>query len=238
MYVKFHIKSDIPKRGVLVTGFHGLGVTGYIAVKHMIASLNAERIGFIETKHLPPFVFMDGERIATPFEIYRYDKFIFILTESPPASKEVNPFSKAIAKWTIEQGFSEAVLIGGLDSRLRQDESDKIRFAATKAYMPKLRKYDFKLLEKGWYIVGPLAVILTYFEIHDFPAVTMLPYADPTRPDPRAAAIAVDYINKIYGLNIDNSKLYKDAEKIEEEIAESMRRRKIEEQGGRQALYI
>lgn len=46
---------------VLITGFHGIGLTGYIAVTHLINTFRAERIGYIETEFMPPLVFMNAD---------------------------------------------------------------------------------------------------------------------------------------------------------------------------------
>jgi len=42
------------KGSTLITGFHGVGQTGYIATSYMIHALKAERIGFVEVANPPP----------------------------------------------------------------------------------------------------------------------------------------------------------------------------------------
>ena len=44
------------KGSTLITGFHGVGQTGYIATSYMIHALKAERIGFVEVANPPPWV--------------------------------------------------------------------------------------------------------------------------------------------------------------------------------------
>jgi uncharacterized protein len=60
--------------------------------------------------------------------------------------------------------------------------------------------------------------MLSEFEMRNFPAMAVLPYASPNRADPRAAAIAIKKISKVYMLNVDTSELEKDAEEIENEV--------------------
>jgi len=239
MPVSFHIRERVGelKGSVLITGFHGLGATGYISVKHMVASLKAELIGYIETSNTPPFVTMDEEKLTLPFEIFRYGKLIFVLTEMPPHPKDRYEFSKSLADWSMDCGFSSAYLVGGLDNRLRTNEEDKIRCAPTSRFL-KENKVDIPILERGLFVVGPLATMLTRYEIMDFPAIALLPYANPARPDPLAASVAVDYLNKVFNLSIDVSQLIKDAQKIEAEIQEISRRRQERVRSEHRAMYI
>ncbi len=236
MPIKFHIDEDL--RGTsLITGFHGLGATGYIAVKHSITSLDAELIGYISSDRIPPFVSVDEGRLALPFEVYRKDDYVFVLTNVPPHPKERQEFSKALAEWAISSGMDAAYLIGGLDSRLKASEKDRIRCAVTKKFS-KHADLGAPQLEKGLFVVGPLAIMLAHFEISAFPAIALLPYANPMRPDPMAAAVAVEYLDKMTRFSIDTSQLVNDAQRIEAEIQELMKQRQDRTKSDQKTLYI
>lgn len=238
MSVVFHVKDKNLKGCSLITGFHGLGATGYIGVKHMVQLLKADRIGHVDTERLPPFVSIEEGRLVTPFEIFRHENYVFILTEVPPHPRDRHPFSRAVAEWAVKEQFAEAVLLGGLDNRLRKEGDASSKCAATTLFKPRLESLKVPLLEKGLYVVGPLATMLAYLEFNDFPAVALLPYADPSRPDPRAAAVAIGHLNELYKLNIDTSQLFKDAEKIETEVQDLLKRRQDRLKHEAQALYI
>jgi len=218
----------VPKRKfrncVLITGFHGIGVTGYIAISHLISALKAKKIGFIETDYLPQLVFMDGKQLVTPFEIYRSNKFVLVKSEFPPYKKDEVNLAKALVDWTVEERFSEAILVGGLDDSFKMNDKDSLRIATTDAYTPKASSFNAEFLESGLHIAGPLALMLAKYEIRNFPAVAVLPYAA-SRPDPRAAAVAIKKICDVYKLNVDVSSLVQHAEEIEKELEE---RRKAE----------
>ncbi|MBC7113953.1 MAG: proteasome assembly chaperone family protein [Candidatus Methanomethyliales bacterium] len=237
MPIEFYVKKVPLKNSILITGFHGLGATGFITVKHAVTSLNAELIGYIDSERIPPFVSMDDGRLSLPFEIYKHDKYVFILTNVPPHTKERQEFSRSLAEWAIKEHFSASYLIGGLDSRLRPSENDKIRCAVTKSFK-NLSELGAPLLEKGLFVVGPLAIMLAHFEINSFPAIALLPYANPARPDPMAAAVAIEYINKLTNLNIDASQLISDARRIEAEIQELMKQRQERVKTDHRTLYI
>lgn len=228
--VNIILKKPNEKLGgaILITGFHGIGFTGYISVKYMIDTLNAKLIGYIETKRFPPFVFMNKGKLQTPFEIYQYRKLIFILTETLPHPKDLREFSKALVNWCIENKFREAVLIGGLDNKLRESDNDIIKCAYTSAYRDKLKKLRIPVLEK-LYVAGPLALMLSKFEIMNFPAIALLPYADTERPDPLAASVAIEIIKRMYNLKINTYQLKEDAQRIEEEINELLKQKTEED---------
>jgi predicted ATP-grasp superfamily ATP-dependent carboligase len=73
--------------------------------------------------------------------------------------------------------------------------------------------------------------MLTVFEANNFPAIAILPYAALTRPDPNAAAVAIDKICRVYGLNVDVSSLIKDASEIEAELQERRERARTSYEG-------
>jgi len=201
-----------------ISGFHGIGLTGFIAVKHMVKQLDAEKIGFIETKLLPPFVSMDGDEIVTPFEFFRHSNFVFLVVEAPPHAREQYLFSTFLADWIVKSNFSKAILIGGLDKRFKRNEDLLYKFAMTRAFKRKFSSQSFPPLEKELHAFGLLALLLARLEIRDFPALAVLPYADASRPDPFAAAMAIKFVNKFCNLDVDVSELIEEAERIESEV--------------------
>ncbi len=217
--IRLIVPKDKFEDSILVAGFHGIGMTGYIAISYLLNSTEAERIGYIQTESLPPFVSVDGDKLLTPFEIYRRDKFIFVRSEFPPHKSEENAFSRKIAQWAIEEKFREAVLVGGLDETFRNGP-EELKMVPTKTYLERNQNIKDLLLEEGLYVTGPLAIMLATFEVHGFPAVAILPYASRARPDPRAAAVAIKRIRDTYQLKIDVSDLVQDAETIEKELEE------------------
>src|SRR5207247_9903830 len=85
------------------------------------------------------------------------------------------------------------------------------------AHSDRARLFKSPILEPGLLVYGPLAIMLNEFEIHDVPAVAVLPYAEPARADPAAAALAIKKISKAYNFNVEVSDLVKDAKFIKRE---------------------
>ncbi len=201
----------------LITGFHGVGETGYISVSYLVHSLKAKRIGFVDVAHPPPFIATSESGLVTPFEVYRAGKIVLVKLEFSPHRAEEAEFAKTLAHWVMENKFRDAVLIGGLDGSL-QSGTDGVRIVPTAHYPLKSKKMKHPTLETGLFVYGPLAVMLGEFEKRNFPAIAVLPYASAEHADPKAAATAIRAVSKAYGLKVDVKDLECDAEDIEEEI--------------------
>jgi predicted ATP-grasp superfamily ATP-dependent carboligase len=228
---KVHLFAPVNLKGKkFITGFRSnIGQTGYIVIRHLIQTMEAKRIGFIELGDPPPSVFMEDDILATPLEIYESERFVLLFPRLQPSKEEWVILAKGIAEWVVRNELTDAVLIGGLDNRFKNEDEDELRGASTTIALPTLKESDVALLERGLGIYGPLALILYYFEIADFPTIAFLPYAERGRPDPRAASVAVTFLNRFYSLDLDNTKLLKHAKEIETEI-QSLVQRQTEEQ--------
>ncbi|TFG11082.1 proteasome assembly chaperone family protein [Candidatus Heimdallarchaeota archaeon] len=200
----------------LLNGWHGIGECGFISMSHLVDKLGAERIGYIITSNIPQFITIKNNKITFPFEIYRSGDVVIILPIFEPIKSEHLIFTKTVVQWTIDQKFKQAILVGGLDRRL-QDETE-IKAIYTKSFRDNRQDIDIQILDEGLYVTGPLAYMLMFFELNDFEAIALLPYAERSRPDPVAASMAIQAINKILDTNVNVQELLDEAEKIEKEI--------------------
>lgn len=217
MPVNLLVRTSNLRNSTLITGFHGVGETGYISVSYLVHALSAKRIGFVDVGHPPPFIATSDEGLVTPFEVYRAGRIVLVKLEFSPHRSEEAEFAKTVANWAMENHFKDAVLIGGLDESL-QSGPDVVRVVPTKSYPTKVMKMKHPTLESGLFVYGPLAIMLCEFEKKQFPAIAVLPYASASHADPKAAATAIKTISKAYGLKVDVKDLEFDAKDIEAEI--------------------
>ncbi len=215
--VNLLVRTTNLRNSTLITGFHGVGETGYISVSYLVHALNAKRIGFVDVAHPPPFIATSESGLVTPFEVYRAGRIVLVKSEFSPHRTEEAEFAKTVAHWIIDNKFKDALLIGGLDQSL-QSGPDGIRIVPTRTYPLKSMKIKHPTLEAGLFVYGPLAVMLGEFEKLNFPAIAVLPYASANHADPKAAATAIRSVAKAYGLKVDVKDLEYDAKDIEEEI--------------------
>jgi len=200
----------------LLNGWHGIGECGFISMSHIVDSLKFEKIGFIITENIPQFITIKNEQITFPFEIYKKDNIVVIIPIFEPIKSEHLLFTKNIVDWSIEEKFEKAVLVGGLDRRLKDE--NKMKSIYTKAFIEQNSDFDIPILDEGLYVTGPLAYMLMFYELKDFPALSLLPYAERSRPDPIAASVAIEKINKILGIDVNIQELLEEAERIEKDI--------------------
>lgn len=217
MPVRFEAPKGKFKNCTLLAGFHGIGETGYIAVSYIVNALKAKRVGFIRTTNSPAFVTTTREGLLTPFEIYRKRNLVMAKLEFPPHRNEEADIARTMAAWAVEEDFKETLLLGGLDVGFKNGRCES-RVVPTRAYLEESKKLGIPLLERGLYVFGPLAIMLAEFEVSNFPAVAILPYADSSRSDPRAASIAVRTVARVCKLNINVADLENYAKVIEADL--------------------
>lgn len=222
MPVRFEAPKGKFKDCTLLAGFHGIGETGYITVSYIVHALRARRVGFIRTANPPAFVTTARNGLLTPFEIYRKGNLVMVKLEFPPHRSEEAEMARTMACWAIEERFREALLVGGLDVGFRNGRHES-RIVPTRACWTRAKEFAIPLLEQGLYVYGPLAIMLGEFEANNFPAVAILPYADMSRSDPRAALVAVRTVAKACELKMDISDLENYAKVIEADLDQRTR---------------
>lgn len=215
--ITFYPKNISLKGSSLISGFHGIGATGYWSVKYLIQKLSLQRCCIVDYSYGAPVSTLNGGKISTPYEIYKNETLSLFKVDVPLQKEQEVEFYREFAHNIIRKGVKEVFLIGGLDSSLKNDNS-LFRVAATSSYNLRGILKEAKPLEDDHIIVGPVAILLNYFEIMKFPAVAVLVYASSDRIDPRAAATAVQVTSDYYGFKVDVSPLIKGAETIEAEL--------------------
>jgi len=205
------------KAKTLIAGFHGIGATGYWSVKFLIEELKAKRAAYIDSEYAPAVSSTLNKVISTPYEVFTSGSLALLKADIPPLRENENTFFRELGKWIIGSGVEEVALIGGLDDSLRTDDS-KYRIVVTDAMTKLGQLKDEAVLEEGRMIVGPVALLLNWLQMNDFPAFALLAYSNTDRVDPRAAATAVEFMAKRYKLKVSTSPLIQGAEELEREM--------------------
>lgn len=234
--IREELKERIQKRKnwVVITGFPGFGFAGYITCRYIAIKLKAIKVGNIVASGMPDFTFLDDYGLASPHEILvSFDNgIIIILNHINPKTIYRTAFSLKLTKWFKEIGVNEVILIGGLDIRFRTS-NEKLVWLSTSNSTRFLKE---PRMEKGLYIIGPLASLLNVFESEGVPAIVLLPFVEPTRPEPRGAAVAIEKINELLKLKIPVDELLTYAKAVEEtesKLKEIEKKLREEEKGVR-----
>jgi uncharacterized protein len=222
------------KASTLIAGFHGIGATGYWSIKFLIEELKARRAFYIDSEFAPAVSSTLGGAISTPYEIFVCGELAFLKAEVPPLRENENRFFRELGQWIVESGVTEVALVGGLDESLRVDDST-YRLVLTDA-MAKAKGFEGEpILEEGKMIVGPVAVLLNTLQMHDCAAYAVLAYSNTERVDPRAAAIAVEFLAERYDFKVSTAPLIKGAEELERELMGLAQKEK--DRGSPSAIY-
>jgi len=208
---------------VLLTGFHGIGYAGYWTMKYLIQKLEAKRVAFVDSESVSPVASTSQGKLVTPYEFFQAKDLTIFKVEVPPYRGAEIEFYRNFSEWITNSKFREVGLVGGLDATLRTDDSP-YRLVHTSAYTPNEVLKGAKILEDEQIIVGPVAIMLNYFESHNFPAYAVLAYSSTDRVDPRAAVSSIDVLSKCYGFSVDVEPLLKGAEAVETEITKQERK--------------
>ena len=214
------LPEDLDVNGLsLVTGFHGIGSTGFLALNHLINTLNPKRIGVFETDYLSPISSINSGKIITPFEIYQKDNVAFLRVAVPPLQGNELVFLRNVCEIILEKNFKELILLGGLDAQLKKDDSN-FRYVKTSSYKLPKSLSDSTPLEDERIIIGPVAQMLNFMEVRNFPTLGLLPFATSIRLDPRAASEAVKILSNIFNLEVEVDTLIEQALELENDQPE------------------
>ena len=214
------LPEDLDVNGLsLVTGFHGIGSTGFLALNHLINTLKPKRIGVFDTDYLSPISSINSGKIITPFEIYQKDNVAFLRVAVPPLQGNELVFLRNVCEIILEKNFKELILLGGLDAQLKKDDSN-FRYVKTSSYKLPKSLSDSTPLEDERIIIGPVAQMLNFMEVRNFPTLGLLPFATSIRLDPRAASEAVKILSNIFNLEVEVDTLIEQALELENDQPE------------------
>jgi len=228
--VKIHVYDEFKdelksmKGWTLITGFPGFGYVGTIATRYLVSKLNAIKVGEVLTKYMPDFTALENYGLMTPYEVFMVkEKGLLILVNNAlPQPPERLVYALTFVEWFKSVGGEKAILTGGLNIRYKVGE-EEFRWLAIEGYE---WHFNEPQIDKGLYIVGPLALFIIALKLYRIPTLVILPYTEPGKYNPRAAAVFVKKVNDILRLGMDVTDLLhysKLVEEAEEALKEAMR---------------
>jgi uncharacterized protein len=215
--------TEIKPGATVILGFAGIGLIGPIVANAMINQIpDVKEIGFITSEYLPPIsVFYEGV-LKHPFRLYyspQYNLIIGIAEVPFQVATAYNDLSKTINNWALSNDVraKEVVIFQGIPQRGIIDDYP-VYYAAEAHMIERLEGFDIKKVEKG-IIVGPEATILNEALSNKLEAFALFtPVLE--IPTPEAGAAILEVLNKIYGINIETSKLIEEGKEIKAKMLE------------------
>ncbi|MDD5133022.1 MAG: PAC2 family protein [Candidatus Nanoarchaeia archaeon] len=203
------------KNPIIIQGFPSFGLVGTIATGFLIDHLNAEPIGEIVSKDIPPMLAVHNSQIIRPLELY-YDKKnnILILNALMNVAGKEWELSEVILKMAKELSAKEIIVIEGVASPdLTQEEPGAYLYTTKK--MDSMKACGIKKLDEG-VILGVTASVLAKAKDTDVSCIFTETHSD--LPDNLAAAKAIEVIDKYLGLKVDFKELIRKSKELQQKL--------------------
>jgi len=221
------------KGSVLITGFRGFGMVGYLVSKYLALLLNARKIGYILLERTPPMILIEEDGVGYPFDIYYSEnpKAVIVVNRALPDKDLIDDYAAGLASWASRIGVRYAVLVGGL-SRDYMSEGEEYGYRHVENRFYDGPSLEAPRMEQGLGVMGPLALLYVYMDYFGVPATIVLPYSTVEEADYLASATGVRIIaEKLLGVKVDVSLLENLAQKQKEALQKLLEIMVSEEKG-------
>ena len=217
-------KFDLDKP-LLIEGFPGLGLVGTIAATYLVDKLRMEQLGHITSERFPPIAAIHNNIPLHPARIYKSKKhnIIVLFSEFIIPLNSVYQLSEAILDWAMEKGVRKIISLGGIVVRGEQDEVFGI--ATSEELVKELNAKGIKTIKEGA-TTGVNGVLLAECSSRGFPAISLLAEAKLNYMDPKGAALVIEALKKITGLDIDTTALLEESAELEKKMTEIIEKAK------------
>jgi uncharacterized protein len=224
-------KEPTVKNPILIEGFPGIGLVGNIASQYIVNELNMTYLGAISYRFFPPLAVLLGGIVNMPVRIYeKEEKQLVVITADIPihplASYDIG---KEIVSWAESIKAKEMVCLAGIT--VMSEQHRVFGAAGTKEMLDRI-KDKTEIFELGT-ITGITGSIMNECRMRKMPAICLLGETASDEPDPRAAILVVETLNKIHGLGVSTTKLAEQADQIEvqmHQLAQQLKAAAPEEQ--------
>ena len=235
--VEIHKTADMKKmkKPTVIMGFPGTGLVGSVAASQVVESLAMAFGGYISSSEFAPLAAIHDYKPMPAARIHYSDKYnmIVIISEMTiPVSSSLDVADK-IYEFARSVDASTIISLGGISL---QDEKKGVYVVSSDPALVKdiISKKIAKPIREGA-TTGVTGLLLTKGTLDHFPITTILAESSEEYLDPRAATNVIKVLTKIIGVNINTSKLEKEAEEFSRDIKDAVMKSKISKKKGPQA---
>jgi len=224
----FREYGELGRPSLLVLGLPDIGLVGPIAAMHIARSLELpDVVGIDSYAFLPPVtVVLKGEP-KHPMRIYSNGSIAVLITDVPVSPAGIAPLASAIVEYSRRRGVELLISITGLGSpaRLGGEKPKLYWIASTDAAAKKAEETGASRFSDGL-MVGPYSLILKEAVRKRVNNIVLLAESYTDFPDPEASAEAVKAVAKLAKIDIDVSRLIKEAEMLRLRLQDMMKNTK------------
>lgn len=210
------------KDPTIIEGFPSVGLVGAIATEYIAGELKLKEIGFINSRHMPPVILVkDGEPKA-PIRIYAREDLVVIVSDTAVPTNLAHDIAEEIVAWAKKRNVQRIVSVGGIQ---HPEDEGKISVYALSPFPKLLREAKRKGIppvELG-FLTGVMGLLMMECVENDMPIIGLLADAHYGYPDPAAATLVIDTLNRLLNLKINTKPLLDASKKIEKRFSTLMK---------------
>jgi len=198
-------KKPSSNNPIIIEGFPGIGLVGNIASQYIVNELGMDYLGAVESRFFPPLSVLQNGLANMPVRIYeKADREVVVITSDipihPASSYDV---AKGLVPWMESIGSKEVICLAGIS--IAGDQQRVFGAATSNEMLEKIRD-QLEIFEIGT-ISGISGSVMNECLMKKLPAMCLLGETHSMAPDPNAAALTVNTLNKLYNLDVDTTKL-------------------------------
>lgn len=213
-----HQDADPRTGGVAICGFTTAGMVGVIATSHIIKALKLKQLGTVMHADFPAVALIHNEIPKHPVRVYQGDGIGVFTSEIQFGNETDITFASTVLEWFTKGGFDRLIIIDGL-VRPEKELTQGALFGvgSIQASRNRLKNLDIEPIKQG-IVAGITGLLLGEGDRLGIDITALLSEANPMYPDARAAAIAVEAISDLTGLEIPLTDLLENARDIEDNV--------------------
>ncbi|MFH0817771.1 MAG: proteasome assembly chaperone family protein [Candidatus Micrarchaeota archaeon] len=206
-------KFDL-KEPILIEGFPGVGLVGTISASYIVEKLKMEPLGYIISEKFPPIAAVHNYIPLHPARIYKSKKYnlVVLFSEFTIPMGVIHHLSTEIIEWAREHKVSKIFSVGGIS--IESEKKEVYGIASTQELAKQLEANGIKRIKEGA-TTGVSGVLLAECASRGFPAASLLAEAKPDFMDPLAAAMVLEKLKGLLGIELDTSELVNESKTIE-----------------------
>src|SRR5438309_641025 len=224
----YELKRMDLRGATVIDGFPSVGLVSSIVANYLINALNLTQIGIMDSIYFPTVALVRDGQPMNPVRIYAgpkiddRDQIVVFISEFQPPPNLIKAIAATVLDWAQDARCNLLVCPEGLIVDAKEDDGDRqvevYGIGSTDKAMEMIRKNAITVFEEG-VITGVAGVLLNEGRKRDFDVITLLSEAHPDYPDARAAARAIEVIDKLLlHTELDARPLYEEAERIEMQL--------------------
>ncbi len=223
--IKEVAKFDL-KEPLLIEGFPGVGLVGTISASYIVEKLKMDPLGYIVSEKFPPLAAVHNYMPLHPARIYKSKKhnLVVLFSEFTIPMGVIHHLSSEIIEWSREHKVSRIFSLGGIS--LESEKKEVFGIASTVELSKQLEANGIKRIKEGA-TTGVSGVLLAECASRGFPAASLLAEAKPDFMDPLAAAMVIEKLKPMTGLDIDTTELINESKTIESKMKDIMENAKV-----------